>query len=81
MSAAPGVEYGGDAEPRAQVARIGRDRQHRLGRGVKRVCAVRGSGAARARGRLKIDDDWNAITTIALSQSNPMKAMPVVSVC
>ena len=35
----------------------------------------RGSGAARARGRLKIGDDWNAITIIALSQSNPMKAV------
>jgi hypothetical protein len=37
--------------------------------------AGRGSGAARARGRLKIGDDWNAITIIALSQSNPMKAV------
>ena len=37
--------------------------------------ADRGSGAARARGRLKIGDDWNAITIIALSQSNPMKAI------
>jgi len=35
----------------------------------------RGSGAARARGRLKIGDDWNAITIIALSQSNPLKAV------
>ncbi len=33
------------------------------------------SGGARARGRLKIGDDWNAITIIALSQSNPMKAV------
>jgi hypothetical protein len=37
--------------------------------------ADRGSGGARARGRLKIGDDWNAITIIALSQSNPMKAV------
>ena len=37
--------------------------------------ADRGSGATRARGRLKIGDDWNAITIIALSQSNPMKAV------
>jgi hypothetical protein len=28
-----------------------------------------------ARGRLKIGDDWNAITIIALSQSNPLKAI------
>ena len=27
------------------------------------------------RGRLKIGDDWNAITIIALSQSNPLKAI------
>jgi Histidine kinase-, DNA gyrase B-, and HSP90-like ATPase len=30
---------------------------------------------ARARGRLKIGDDWNAITIIALSQSSPLKAV------
>jgi hypothetical protein len=29
----------------------------------------------RARGKLKIGDDWNAITIIALSQSNPLKAL------
>ncbi len=29
----------------------------------------------RARGRLKIGDSWNAITIIALSQSNPLKAI------
>jgi hypothetical protein len=28
-----------------------------------------------ARGRLKIGDDWNAITIIALSQSSPLKAI------
>ncbi len=28
-----------------------------------------------ARGRLKIGDDWNAITIIALSQENPLKAI------
>jgi hypothetical protein len=28
-----------------------------------------------ARGKLKIGDDWNAITIIALSQSNPLKAI------
>ena len=26
-------------------------------------------------GRLRIGDDWNAITIIALSQSNPLKAV------
>ena len=31
--------------------------------------------SARARGKLKIGDDWNAITIIALSQSNPLKAI------
>lgn len=31
--------------------------------------------ARRARGRLKIGDDWNAITIIALSQSSPLKAI------
>jgi Histidine kinase-, DNA gyrase B-, and HSP90-like ATPase len=30
---------------------------------------------AKARGRLKIGDDWNAITIIALSQSSPLKAI------
>lgn len=30
---------------------------------------------ARSRGRLKIGDDWNAITIIALSQSSPLKAI------
>lgn len=29
----------------------------------------------RARGKLKIGDDWNAITIIALSQSSPLKAI------
>src|SRR5262245_55371358 len=29
----------------------------------------------RGRGKLKIGDDWNAITIIALSQSNPLKAI------
>ncbi len=33
------------------------------------------SGSAAARGRLRIGDDWNAITIIALSQSNPLKAI------
>jgi hypothetical protein len=40
---------------------------------------VTGSRATRdpgqGRGRLRIGDDWNAITIIALSQSNPLKAI------
>lgn len=32
-------------------------------------------GKTRTRGRLKIGDDWNAITIIALSQSSPLKAI------
>ena len=31
--------------------------------------------SADSRGKLKIGDDWNAITIIALSQSNPLKAV------
>src|SRR5215831_3553186 len=31
--------------------------------------------SSQARGRLKIGDDWNAITIIALSQSSPLKAI------
>src|SRR5260221_6398964 len=31
--------------------------------------------SSRARGKLKIGDDWNAITIIALSQPNPLKAI------
>jgi hypothetical protein len=34
-----------------------------------------GHADERARGKLKIGDDWNAITIIALSQSNPLKAI------
>ncbi len=32
-------------------------------------------GAAETRGKLRIGDDWNAITIIALSQDNPLKAV------
>jgi hypothetical protein len=32
-------------------------------------------GKAADRGKLKIGDDWNAIRIIALSQSNPLKAI------
>jgi hypothetical protein len=31
--------------------------------------------SSRARGKLKIGDDWNAITIIALSQTSPLKAI------
>ena len=31
--------------------------------------------AAEAKGKLRIGDDWNAIRIIALSQSNPLKAI------
>jgi hypothetical protein len=31
--------------------------------------------AAEAKGKLRIGDDWNAIRMIALSQSNPLKAI------
>ena len=37
----------------------------------KRVAKTSGS----TRGKLRIGDDWNAITIIALSQSNPLKAV------
>ncbi|MGO9326541.1 MAG: ATP-binding protein [Steroidobacteraceae bacterium] len=33
------------------------------------------SGGTQTRGRLKIGDDWNAITIIALSQNSPLKAI------
>ena len=34
-----------------------------------------GEKSRQARGKLKIGDDWNAITIIALSQSSPLKAI------
>lgn len=37
--------------------------------------AVRKAKSTRGSGRLRIGDDWNAITIIALSQSNPLKAV------
>ena len=36
---------------------------------------ARRKGKSAARGKLKIGDDWNAIRIIALSQSNPLKAI------
>lgn len=32
-------------------------------------------GHAGSTGKLRIGDDWNAITIIALSQNNPLKAI------
>ena len=37
--------------------------------------AKAGQAGSRRSGRLRIGDDWNAITIIALSQSNPLKAV------
>ena len=33
------------------------------------------NAASQTKGKLRIGDDWNAITIIALSQSNPLKAV------
>ncbi len=48
----PGVEHGGDADPCAQVARIGGDRQHRLGRRVEQQVIDRGLVVERDVGNL-----------------------------
>ena len=58
----------GDEESSETAGAVGR-----VSRGVTKKTA-RGSGTA-ARGKLKIGDDWNAIRIIALSQSNPLKAI------
>lgn len=55
------------------------ERSHRAaaGRAARRIAknkASHGRGNT-DRGRLKIGDDWNAIRIIALSQSNPLKAI------
>ncbi len=56
-------------EERSDTARAGRpDRR------IAKNKSSRGRGNA-GRGRLKIGDDWNAIRIIALSQSNPLKAI------
>jgi len=39
------------------------------------MTAAKRKPTAAARGKLRIGDDWNAITIIALSQSNPLKAI------
>ena len=48
----PGVEHGGDADPCAQVARIGGDCQHRLGRRVEQQVIDRGLVVERDVGNL-----------------------------
>lgn len=58
----------GDEEHSETAADVGR-----VGRGVAEKTS-RGAATA-ARGKLKIGDDWNAIRIIALSQSNPLKAI------
>ena len=42
---------------------------------MSRASTQRKSPTPTERGRLRIGDDWNAITIIALSQSNPLKAI------
>ena len=42
---------------------------------MSQVASPSGSGKSRASGKLRIGDHWNAITIIALSQSNPLKAV------
>jgi hypothetical protein len=42
---------------------------------LKVASSRRARDPGQARGRLRIGDDWNAITIIALSQSNPLKAI------
>jgi hypothetical protein len=41
----------------------------------KKITQYRSSKHIASRGRLRIGDDWNAITIIALSQNNPLKAI------
>ena len=42
---------------------------------MSQVASHPGTGKSRASGKLRIGDHWNAITIIALSQSNPLKAV------
>src|SRR5579864_7502497 len=42
---------------------------------MSQVASRPGTGKSRASGKLRIGDHWNAITIIALSQSNPLKAV------
>ena len=41
----------------------------------KKVVSKRRALREKTSGKLKIGDNWNAITIIALSQSNPLKAI------
>jgi hypothetical protein len=64
------------AQRDGQAARAGRYNRPMTGTTKQRPPRGRAATAhARARGRLRIGDDWNAITIIALSQSNPLKAV------
>ncbi len=42
---------------------------------MTKLKATKGKASRRRSGKLRIGDDWNAITIIALSQSNPLKAV------
>ena len=50
-------------------------RRERFGMDKKTKKTSKSEKAGAASGRLRIGDDWNAITIIALSQSNPLKAV------
>jgi len=45
------------------------DRRHRIAHRIEKTAKIS------SRGNLRIGDRWNAITIIALSQSNPLKAV------
>src|SRR5436309_6728720 len=53
--------------PRRPIIRSGKTPSGRMNRKTEH--------SSRARGKLKIGDDWNAITIIALSQTSPLKAI------
>ncbi len=46
-----------------------------MGLALTNLMQTNDSGGTQTRGRLKIGDDWNAITIIALSQNSPLKAI------
>jgi hypothetical protein len=56
----------------AKANRAARRRPRPGGKPNSRKTAARGKGTG---GRLRIGDNWNAITIIALSQNNPLKAI------
>src|SRR5262249_48174163 len=55
--------------------RAGRPRTGKRGALIEMNQTKANDRPGQARGRLKIGDDWNAITIIALSQSSPLKAI------